>query len=280
VTMPFKPRRYPAPGDATGKGQQQGRKRMEDFAPFIEKSTERLEFVYMRGGKEARESREVPRALLNALTDPGESTLAPLQAMHELSAFYNREVTPELDSVVVTGIGSVPSAILSSMIQSSYRKHAVVAATSEKAKDELFIADPEVDKYLRTVAALATGRSFEEVQKVAPEKVLTWVTKTVIEIERTVGVKWKTERLKCDRGSHVEEIDVSVPEGTTVEEEQKKRDQKLSSLPKMKDTLDMAFGKIEELRGQPLDSAERNAVVAHLNVTYIENPKDRLSVIL
>jgi hypothetical protein len=253
---------------------------MAGFALLFEKSTEQVQFVYMRGGKEVCESREVPRALMNALTDPGESTLAPLQAMHELSAFYNCEVTPELDSVVITGIGSVPAAILSSMIQASYRKHAVVAATSEKAKDELFIADPEVDKYLRTVAALATGRSFEEVQKVAPEKVLTWVTKTVIEIERTVRVKMKTERLKCDRGSHEEEIDVSVPESTTVEEEQRRRDQRLSSLPRMKDTLDMAFGKIEELRGSPLDSAERNAVVAHLNVTYIENPKDRLSVIL
>jgi len=242
--------------------------------------TEQIQFVYLRGEREVREMREVPKALMRALVDPGESKLNPLQAMRELAQFYNEAVTPELDIVVLTGIGSIPAAYLSSMIQSSYRKHAVVAATSDETSQGLFLNDPEVDKYLRTVAALASGKQAEDIQKVAPDKVMLWVGKTTTSIERTVIVKMKTERLVCDRGSHKEEIDVSVPDGTTVEQEQRVREQRLASLPKMKEALDMAFGEIEQKRGQPLDTAERNAVVAHLNVTYIENPNDRLSVIL
>ena len=280
MIMPCKPRVYPAPSESSGNGPQQARKEFTSYQPFSRTSTEPLQFVYLRNGNEVKETREVPCALMHALTNPGESSLGHLQAMRELAQFYNEKVTPELDSVVLTGIGSVPAAILSSWIQASYRKHAVLAADAKEAGRGLFLASPEVDRCLRTVAALATGKSFEDVQKVAPEKLFLWVTKTVIEIETNVNVKMRTKRLTCDRHSHKEEIDVSVPDDFTVAQEQKTRDQRLASLPKMKDALDLAFGKIGAMRGEPLDSAERNAVVAHLNVTYIENPKDRLSVIL
>ena len=238
-----------------------------------------IKLEYIRQGQKVVEEMKVPKALVAAMSDPGETSLGPLAAMKELADFYGKVVTPELDSIVLTGGVSVSASVLSSLIQRSYRAHSVVAATDQKISKELFLEHKEVQKLLKLTAALIKGVPPEEIEKLDIEDTTVWVTRTETEIVNTPTVSMKTKRLTCDCGSHREERKVALPDGTTVDTAQKLREQKLSNMPKVKDTLDDTFAKVEELRKNPLDRDERNAIVSYLNVNYLENPEDRLPIV-
>ncbi len=79
-------------------------------------------------------------------------------------------------------------------------------------------------------------------------------------------------------GSHTEEREMTLPAETSVAEAKKEQEQRIRRLPQVQGQLEDAFGQIESLRGKPLNPDERNAVVAHLNLTYIKDPKQRLIV--
>lgn len=263
-----------------GGGMTQTPKQFVVQMPFTGGDTVEVKLTYNRGSEKVTETRNVPKALMHALTDPGETGLSALDAMRQLAGFYKDIITPELDSVVIEGIPSVPASILSSMIQASYSKHAVVAATEKSTSKGLFLRDRKVDKLLRLSAALLTNQTVEQIEKLDLDDTTFFVNRTVTTVEQSTSVKMTTKSLECDRGSHREVRKVSVPDGTTVEEEQNRTEQKIASMPKVYDTLEQAYTEIERKRGSNLGEEEKNAVISHMNITYIEKPEDRLPVIM
>ncbi|MCX6771777.1 MAG: hypothetical protein NTX79_07010 [Candidatus Micrarchaeota archaeon] len=101
------------------------------------------------------------------------------------------------------------------------------------------------------------------------------VTKTILK----PTVRLETKSMMCDMGSHKEPKDVSVPMGTSVDTSQEIREERLRRMPDVEKSLDNVFGEIEKKRKGPLDLDERNAVVQRINLSYVENPLDRLPVI-
>jgi len=247
--------------------------------PKTDQNYTTINFNYIHQGEKKTEIVQVPNVLLSALMNPGETNLRPLDAMRIIEEFYKETITPELDNAILKGGLEMSTAMLSSLVQESYRAHSVVAATERTVSKELFFEDDEVKKCFRLVAALILGKSVEEISELDLDKTTVFVTRTERELVLTPKVELKTTKLLCDSGSHPEEIDVALPCGTTVESAQKIREQKLASLPKIKDALDDTFSKIEEKRGSLLDNVERNAIISHINVTYLENPQDRIPIV-
>ena len=238
----------------------------------------RVVLRYIRQGKEVSESIVVPRSLIVAMADPGESNMKPLEAMRELDKFYINHIKSELKELLINGGVSIPVSVMSANIQYSYAAHAFVAATTKTVSDSLMLEDAEVDKKLRTVAALLCGVSQEQIQKLDLDETTVFVGRTTTKIERKPEIKMKVERLTCDYGSHREVKDFTIPNDTTVSEAKEIAEQRLKRMPDVKRALDEAYEKIEELRGKPLTKEERNAVVAYMNITYIQDPKNRLIV--
>ncbi|MEM4360156.1 MAG: hypothetical protein QXT45_06470 [Candidatus Bilamarchaeaceae archaeon] len=246
--------------------------------PFLKPNEVRVVLTYLRQGKEVSESIVVPKSLVIALADPGESGMKPLEAMKELAEFNEKIIRPELRGLIINGGVSVPAAILSAQIQYSYATHAVVAATTKNVSDSLMLEHPEVSKILRTTAALLCGVSTEEIQRLDLNETTVWVGRTLTEIKRTPEIKMTVTRLECDCGSHAEVREFTVPEGTSVSEARSIQEQRLKRLPDVKRELDRAYEKIEELRGKQLTNDEKNVVVAYMNITYIKDAKNRLVV--
>ncbi len=233
---------------------------------------------YVSEGKTVSEELRVPRALIAAMAEPGESSMGPLQAMKELSAFYNSKVRPELRELFITGGISIPAAVISSQIQHSYAVHAVVAATQEKVTNDLFLENKQVAKKLRTVAALLQNVSAEEIQKLDLEETTVWIGREITRDERTPELKMETVRVSCDCGSHREVRKATLPKSVSVSEARTTQEQRIKRMPEIQRALDDVYTEIEDRRGTSLSSEERNAVVAYLNITYVEDAKDRLIV--
>ena len=57
----------------------------------------------MKGGREVSESVMVPKVLIAAMADPGETELKPLAAMEALRKFYDEIIRPELKTLAING---------------------------------------------------------------------------------------------------------------------------------------------------------------------------------
>ncbi|MBU0586156.1 hypothetical protein KJ780_01455 [Candidatus Micrarchaeota archaeon] len=230
---------------------------------------------YLKEGRIVEEPIAVPKALITAITDPGETGRRPLQIAEEVSAFYKKKLTPDLDSVVLDGLGNVPAAAVSALVRKSLDVHVVLASLDSQTRQGLFLDHPEVDKTMRKVAALMTGS--EEVQIIPEEEMFIWVERT--EVVNTPKIGFKTTRLECDKGSHKEVRNVDIPDGVTVEEAVRIREQRIASRPSVALALDECFTTISSLRGNPLSGLERNAVVSAINTTYIRDPENRIPIV-
>ncbi|GEM_PF-2170084 len=255
--------------------------------------------TYRRGdGKLETKTLLVPKFLVAAIHNPGEQGMDALSVMHGLSSFFSKEVAVGLESVNLGNGLDVPASILSALIHRSYEVHAHLAAADRKHAKELFLDDPEVKRLMRIVASNMTGKPLAEIVELDPEKTLITVTETKHRIvQETPGedegymsrkvtkttqkptVKLETKTMQCECGSHTEPREVSVPVGASVETSQVIREERIRRMPDVGKSLENVFDKIEEKGSGKLDLDQRNAVVQHINLTYVENPQDRLPVI-
>ncbi|MFA6214320.1 MAG: hypothetical protein WC717_03515 [Candidatus Micrarchaeia archaeon] len=233
-------------------------------------------FKYMRGGQPITLTVKIPDVLVVAMTDPGETRLGPLEAMRQISDFFRKYLEKDLVNVVLTGDIDVPASIFSAMAQNSYQSHALIAGVDRKISNSLFLDDKEVVPLLKLVAARMSGVEASEIEKMDIDQTTAWKSRTVTKVVQTPIVKLKQVTLMCESASSRVAREVSVPEGTTVETAREKREQKIASMPKAREALNDAFEKIGQKRGQELSQEEKDAVVGHINYTYIKNNDDRI----
>src|SRR5208283_4035290 len=210
----------------------------------------RVNLVYMRGGVQAAESVVVPKSLIHAMTDPGESGMGPMEAMERLREFYTANLGPELVSLSDSGGVSVPAAILNSQLQHSYSVHAVIAATDGRVSGSLMLQNPKVKKRLRTIAATLTGIPLEDVKELDLRETTMFVDRTVTVTTRKPTLSFKTQRIVCDMGSHTEERELTLPAETSVAEARGEQEQRIRRLPQVQGELQAAFEEIEALRSK------------------------------
>lgn len=256
--------------------------------PVLKPGQAKVEIVYQHQGKEVVETRIVPASLIRAMADPGESGMTAKDAMKELSEFYQDVLKKEATELRINGGVSIPFAAISGQLLYAYDVHALNATleaqktdavTSKQKPDEsLHLNHPEVEKLVRATAAVLSGVSVEELKKLDVDEATIWVERTVTEVVKEAQITLKTTRIQCDCGSHKEWRDLSVPAGFTVNEAERKTEERLARLPDAKRLLDETFEKIEELRGgNPLSKLERDIVVTHINLN-IPDAQNRLPV--
>jgi hypothetical protein len=248
--------------------------------PLLRADEVQVTLKYVKGGREIREDIIIPRSLIVAMTEPGESGMGAMEAMRQLAGFYNTKVKPELREMLIKGGISVPMAVISSKIHHAYETHALIAVTQKQTMEGLLLESGEVERKLRMAAALLQGVEMETIRKLDLEDTTMWVgpRRVVTAIERTPEIRMETQTIECECSSHTEYRERTLPARTTVSEARREREERLARMPKVREALDAVFGKIEELRGNPLDREERNAVVAYLNARFIERPEHRLVV--
>jgi len=249
---------------------------VEQPRPALKPGEIEVTLVYPAGQKVIT----VPQALFSAMTEPGETSVGPLVAMKMISQFYKDTLSPELENVVLSGDVSVPASMLSAMAQNSYRIHSGIAANqTAEVKDSLFLDDKEIQQHMKAVAAVMMGKSIAEIQKLDLDEVGHFVTRTVEKTVTSAEIRMGKQTIRCDMGSHWEERNFAIPETATIKEVREKRDEMFSDYLKAKDTLDRVFGEIEEKRGRPLDSDERNVIVSRINTNYISDPEKRIPIV-
>lgn len=237
-----------------------------------------VELVYLRHGQTVKQTIVVPRQLLYAMSDPGESTLKPLEAMESLRSFYKDVVQPGFQELKFSGEISTPASIVSQQIQHSYHTHAVMAGADVSVSHSLMLEDPEISMKLRSVASLLTGIPADKLREIPEEQSMVFVTRSVETVELKPQLRLRVQKIKCDCGSHIEEKEVSLPEGIDVTEAKTRTEQRMQRMPDIAKGLNDVYDGIAMKRGSVLTSEEKDAVVAHMNLKYVENPADRLLV--
>src|SRR5271157_916701 len=128
-----------------GSGPRQDARQKPAFEGNLLKTHEvQVNLIYMRGGQQVTETVVVPKSLITAMADPGESSMGPMEAMENLREFNNLRLGPELISLSERGGVSVPAAILGSQVQHAYSVHAVIAAADKNISGSLMLQHPEV----------------------------------------------------------------------------------------------------------------------------------------
>lgn len=246
--------------------------------PIVKPGEVKIELQYTYQGKTVNEDMVVPRSLIYATQDPGESGLAPLEAMRAIADFHDKVLKPEFVSLSIDGGTAIPASILSAQIQRAYSVHAVVAATDSTISARLHLENPEVQKMLRAIAASLLGVTEENVRAVNAEEEIVWVSHTINILTQTPKLTLETTRVLCDFGSHKDYKNVTLLSNVSLEQAREEAERRIARMPEVRTNLEKTFDKISELRGNPLDKAERDAVVEHVNATFISDPEKRLIV--
>ena len=231
----------------------------------------------------------VPKALISAMNNPGESNMGAKEAMQVLAEFHNTVIRPDLMSVVIDGniANAIPAAILDQQVTYSYFVHATMVGTNPATSKGLHLDSKNVRQAMRELAAAVLEMDVKNVKEIPHNEAYREVTGTrfttkrvTTEATETPKLILKVKEITCDMGSHTEKKNIALPEGATVETTHNDRVQQFTKYPAIKEKLDDVFVAVEKERGSGLDSHDRNAVVDYFNANYVRDTTKAIPIVL